>query len=61
MAARHEEDEFDLDDLDLSGLTVTVMRGAVAIAESGASNLGSHVASCSCSCTCLQDDGPIGG
>ncbi|MFV2104204.1 thiazolylpeptide-type bacteriocin [Micromonospora sp. LOL_024] len=45
-----QEDEFELDDLDLSGLTVTVMRDTVAIPESGASRISACMASCSCSC-----------
>ena len=37
MPIEREDDEFELDDLDLSGLTVTVMRDTVAIPETGAS------------------------
>jgi hypothetical protein len=46
------DNEFDFDDLDLSDLTVTVMRDAVALPETGASR-GFLGGSCSCSC-CVE-------
>ncbi|MDT0529114.1 thiazolylpeptide-type bacteriocin [Micromonospora sp. DSM 115977] len=49
MPIEREDDEFELDDLDLSGLTVTVMRDTVAIPETGASRISACLASCSCS------------
>lgn len=56
MPIERADDEFDLGDLDLSGLTVTVMRDTVALPESGASRISECLASCSCS---VVPDEPI--
>ncbi|RKR92000.1 hypothetical protein BDK92_6431 [Micromonospora pisi] len=43
-----ELDVFDLDDLDLDDITVTSMRDAVALPETGMSSSGDAAAACSC-------------
>lgn len=51
LAAR---EEFDFDDLDLTGLSVSVMRDTAALPETGASS--TAVCSCSSSCSCCVSD-----
>jgi thiazolylpeptide-type bacteriocin precursor len=45
---------FEVDDLELDDLAVTTMRDAVALPESGASNVGSSCSCSSSSCCCCQ-------
>lgn len=61
MAIKSQEmvDDFDLesfaiDDLDLSALSVTVMRDATALPESGASSGSNWSCSCCATCSCCS-------